>query len=81
MSNEGLVSNEDVAVFLHNVMETSSYPNLASVFLIEAIRFYSETVQKSSCINDPEAEINPLMWKATAIEIGKRIDRFTKMGI
>lgn len=60
-------TNED---FLHYVMNFSKQGALAQVFVIEALRYYSERVTQNGEPKDNVVElISPVAWYKTAVEI------------
>lgn len=60
--------------FVTELMELSSYGVLSQVFVIEAIRYYSEQVSKTPEPPDNITEfINPKLWHKIATDINSRM--------
>lgn len=60
-------TNED---FLHYVMNFSKQGALAQVFVIEALRYYSERVTQNGEPKDDVTQlISPIAWYKTGLEI------------
>lgn len=64
-------SNE---MMVRDLMEVSPYGALAQVFIIEAIRYYSERVAAQSAVSDPSAIIDPAVWHAIAKDVLRRLE-------
>lgn len=61
------LNNEEFIAFL---MMYSPYGALCQVFIIEAIRKYSEMVaQQENVKDDPDAIVNPVVWQGIANDI------------
>ena len=64
------LNNEEFIAFL---MMYSPYGALCQVFIIEAIRKYSEMVaQQENAKDDPDAIVNPVVWQGIAKDIYKK---------
>lgn len=60
--------------FLKWVMNFSSHGALAEVFIVEAVRFYSEKVANSPMPKDDKASvISPVAWHELASEINAKV--------
>lgn len=60
-------TNED---FLHYIMNFSDHGALSQVFVIEALRYYSERVtQNGEPKDDLSSMISPIAWYETGLEI------------
>lgn len=69
-SNEHL----DNVAFIKHMMEFSHYGAMKQVFIIEAIRFYAETILKTPVPDDkPDEMFNPKVWHAVAFEVNNEI--------
>lgn len=73
MSNkEKHLSNEE---FVSHLMRFSQYGALTRVFVIEAIRYYSEQVSSTpEPKDDPRSPISPTVWHRIAVDIKKAMD-------
>jgi hypothetical protein len=61
------LNNEE---FLAHIMMYSPYGALCQVFIIEAIRYYTELIiEQGEPESKPDAFINPLLWHMTAKDI------------
>lgn len=70
--NRLLDSNSD---FISDIMLLSDYGPVAQVFVVEALRYYSELILKTPVPEDlPEMPINPRIWHATAFEVFNKIN-------
>jgi hypothetical protein len=65
------ISNEE---FVDELMRFSCYGPLMQVFVIEALRSYSEQVSASVPADNPRALINPMTWH----QIGKDVQKALK---
>jgi hypothetical protein len=62
--------------FVVELMENSPSGIVAEVFVIEAIRFYSDIISKSSIENtDKTPVINPRAWKEVAEEFKEKLKK------
>ena len=62
--------------FINDLLARSPHDHLVEVFVLEAIRFYSEQISKTEAVNDPNARINPAAWRSTAVGLNRRIEQF-----
>ena len=63
-----------VSEFIAHLLEVSPYGAMAPIFILEAIRYYSERVSsQDEPEDDAEAMINPKAWHATATNIFEQI--------
>lgn len=64
------LNNEEFIAFL---MMYSPYGALCQIFIIEAIRKYSEIVaQQEDVKDDPDAIVNPVIWQGIAKDINEK---------
>lgn len=64
--------------FVRDLMNFSRYGALAQVFIIEAIRAYSEGVMQQEAADNPDAIVNPVVWKAIGTDLFNKIeDRYS----
>lgn len=69
------MTNEE---FMKDLMNYSPYGAMCQVFILEAVRYYSEMVKNSK--PDPDKEkmsksfINPKLWRALATNINERCE-------
>jgi hypothetical protein len=62
--------------FITELMEYSKYGGLAQVFIIEAIRYYSEQVAKSNPTSVEDNQlISPKLWRAVATEVHEKLQK------
>lgn len=60
--------------FVTDLMEYSQYGGVSQVFIIEAIRYYSELIiSRGEPKDDPEAFINPTLWYKVAKDINQQV--------
>lgn len=64
-------SNE---MMVRDLMEVSPYGALAQVFIIEAIRYYSERVAAQAAVSDPGASLDPAVWHEIAKDVLRRLE-------
>lgn len=65
------LNNEE---FIAHLMTVSPYGAMCQIFIIEAIRYYSERVSSQDIpADDPDALINPKAWHATAEDISRQM--------
>jgi hypothetical protein len=60
--------------FVTNLMQFSEYGALAQSFIIEAIRYYSEAVSKSTPTDDGKSFISPVLWHKIAVDIKEKLE-------
>lgn len=56
-----------------DLMAVSPYGALSEVFVVEAIRHYSEQVASKTPVEDSKALINPVAWHGIAVDIQQRL--------
>jgi hypothetical protein len=66
------LTNEE---FVVNILNYSPYGALCQLFVLEAIRYYSELISKTQASDDPNNAINPIIWKNIAIDIHNKFLR------
>jgi hypothetical protein len=60
--------------FVTDLMNSSKHGVFVQVFVIEAIRYYSEQVSKSKPILDStESVISPKFWHAIAVDVNQKV--------
>jgi hypothetical protein len=63
----------DNAEFLLSTMLHTKHGALTQIFMIEAIRHYSQFIEGRPAEDNPEAPINPATWLEIAKEIRQKI--------
>jgi hypothetical protein len=64
---DNIKTNEDM---LHYIMNFSSHGAMAQIFVIEALRYYSEKVTEKGEPNEEQRSIiSPIAWYQTGLEI------------
>jgi hypothetical protein len=60
--------------FVTDLMTYSKHKSLVQVFVIEAIRYYSEQVSKSKPVSEnTQSIISPKFWHAIAVDVNKKV--------
>lgn len=59
--------------FVTELMEFSKYGALSQVFVIEALRYYSELISKTVPKDNPLSLIDPKAWHGVAMEIHEKL--------
>ena len=61
--------------FVNGLMSYSVYGHLTQVFIIEAIRYYSEKVSSTTePEDDPRAILSPVVWHRIAVDLNKQLE-------
>lgn len=65
---------------VEQIMMYSAYGSLVQIFVIEAIRYYAESISKQPIPENKEDLINPRHWWAIAKEISDKLEKKYNMG-
>lgn len=61
--------------FVNGLMSYSVYGPLTQVFIIEAIRYYSEKVSSTpEPEDDPKSILSPVVWHRIAVDLNRQLE-------